>query len=156
MKHFLSTIVALVLVASSHPAMAAITASMSSSQNPAIINQQVPLVLSIVNGGSSAATLTGVQITANYNGVPGGKIPAAFSQFAYPPSNQLSVAGSNATTSVPFSAVFFAPSTGVTGSGTGVYYIGATLSFSDGSSVGVSSAAQQTVNPVPLPAYERL
>lgn len=136
---------------------AALGVTVSVSPSTAIINQMVTATLAISNTGTSTVSLSDVQITANYNGVPGGKIPAAFSKFAIPPGATNSIAsGASNAISFPMQAVFFAPSTGVTGSGSGKYYIGAIVTSSDGSITSATTAGQITVNPVSLPLYERL
>jgi hypothetical protein len=150
MKHTLFTIVAVVVLAMSHNAMAALSAVVSVSPSTVIINQPAGISVAISNTGS-AMTLSNLNITASYNGVSGGRVPAAYSFYV---PNSVSLAA-NLTTTVPMQAVFFAPSTGITGSGSGYYAVGANFSTSDGSNVSAQTAGVLTVNPVPLPAYER-
>lgn len=114
------------------------------------INQQFPVNISISNAGSSF-NLTGLSVTANYNGTPTSKVPFAVSQYNFGPNAPvLSIAGPNTTTTIPVNLVFFSPSTGLTGTGTGAYYIGATIYGSDGSVTGVTTAAQAKVNNIPF------
>lgn len=136
-------------------AMAALSAIVTLANSTAIINQQMPANVVISNTGASAVTLTGLQITATATGCVGCKIPAAFSQINFGPNAPGLSIPALLTTSIPFNAIFFAPSTGITGSGTGTYSIGATVYTSDGSVFGAGTAGVATVNPVPLPASER-
>jgi hypothetical protein len=152
MKHFLFTLIAFVVLASGHSAFATIGAVVTSSQSSVQINQPVTVNVAISNSGSSALTLSNLSITASYNDVPGGRVPAAFS-FYVPNSVSLPAL---TTTTVPMQAVFFSPSTGITNSGTGYFGIGANFNTSDGSITSAATGVHQTVTPVPLPAYERL
>lgn len=139
------------LVASN--AFAALSAIVTASPTTAYINQLVTASVAINNTGS-AMNLNSLSITATYNGVGGTKVPAAFSVLNLGPNSpNIALAGS-ATTTIPMQAVFFAPSTGVTGSGTGKFYIGATFYTSDGSVTSAATAGQVTVNPLPLPASQ--
>lgn len=155
MKTTLLTIIALLVLAVGHNAMAAISAVVTASPSTAIINQPVTASIAISNTGSSAYTITALKITATYNGNPLSKVPAAFSVFNLGPNAPSLSVPALLTTTIPMQAVFFAPSTGVTGSGTGKYYIGATFTLSDGSNNAATTAGQVTVNPVPLPAAQR-
>jgi hypothetical protein len=138
-------------------AFAALTAVVTSTPTIAQINQPVNLNITVTNStGSSALTLSNVQITASYNGNPLSRVPMALS--VYPPSSvAIAAALTNAavSTTFPMSVVFFAPSTGITGSGTGKYYVGALLYTSDGGVTSAATSAPVTVNPVPLPLSER-
>lgn len=126
-----------------------LSAIVSASPSTAYINQLVTASIAINNTGS-AMSLTSLQITANYNGVRGSKIPASFSVLNLGPNSpNISLPGS-ATTTIPMQAVFFAPSTGTTGNGSGKYYIGATFTTSDGSITSAATAGQVTVNPLPF------
>lgn len=129
-------------------AFAALSAVVSVSPSTATINQLVTASVAISNTGS-AINLQSLNITANYNGVAGGKVPAAFSSLNLGPNSPFLSLAANATTTVPMQAIFFSPSTGVTGSGSGQYFIGANFSTSDGSVTSAGTAGRVTVNPLP-------
>lgn len=147
MNKLFFTVVALFALSFHHAAFAALSATISASSSTVKVNQPVIARVAINNTSSSALTLNSLQITASYNGASGSKVPAAFS--VYPP--QSVVLAANATTTVPMTAIFFAPSTGVTGSGTGVYRVGALFSTSDGDVTAAAQGASVTVNPVRYP-----
>lgn len=149
MKTLFCILGVLILMTPNVFANAFITASVSPSTS--IINQPVHLNLAISNAGSTFK-VTNIAITANYNGTPGGKIPMAVSVFNFGPNApSMSVTGPDATTNIGANLVFFAPSTGVTGTGSGKYYIGATVYGDDGSVTTVTTAARATVDPIALP-----
>lgn len=152
MKKYLlvfGSLVALMVGANAHATAFAIAITNTSAGSPRI-NQVFPVNIQISNAGSSF-NLTGLKVTANYNGVPTSKPPFAISQYNFGPNAPvLSIAGPNTTTTIPVSLVFFAPSNGITGTGTGQYYIGATIYGSDGSTTGVTTAARATVNAQPF------
>lgn len=132
---------------------AALSAIVTASPSSVLINQLVTASVAINNTGS-AMNLTSLRITATYNGVTGTKVPAAFSVLNLGPNSpNIALAGS-ATTTIPMQAVFFAPSTGPTGTGTGRFYIGATFTTSDGSITQAATAGQVAVDPIPLPASQ--
>lgn len=124
---------------------AALSASVSGSPSTVRINQPVAVSVSISNTGS-ALSLQSLNITANYNGVSGGKVPAAFSVLNLGANSPSIALAANATTVIPMTAVFFSPSTGVTGSGSGQFYVGANFQTSDGSVTSAGTAARITVN----------
>lgn len=152
MKKYISFLTALVALTMGHNAFAtafatAVTTTTGSSPR---INQPFTVNIAVSNAGSSF-NLTGIKVTANYNGTPTSKPPYAVSQYNFGPNAPvLSLAGPNATTTIPVQLVFFSPSNGITGTGTGVYYIGATIYGSDGSVTAVTKAAQATVNNIPF------
>lgn len=154
MKYFITTVLFVVLAAG-HSAFAAITASLSPSESTVTINRPVKLSLSISNTGSSQLTVTNIKLTATSTQNPtSSRLPVAFSVFA--PNQAAITVGPNATTVIPGGQViFFSPSTGITGSGSGTYSVGGTVYTSDGSITGVTSAGVVEVDPVPLPAYQR-
>lgn len=147
MKNALFTIIALLIFAVSQTALAAISAVVSVSPSSATINQPVTANVAISNTGS-AINLSSLKITANYNGNPLSRVPAAFSVMNLGPNAPVVSLAANATTTIPFKAVFFAPSTGVTGSGSGEYYIGAIFQTADGSNYAASTAGEVTVDPI--------
>lgn len=150
MKNIKVTLFSLLALVMASNAFATIGAVVSVSPSTALINQLVTASISITNTGS-AMNLTSLAITANYNGVAGSRVSAAFSTFNLGPNAPNLALAANSTTVVPMQAIFFAPSTGVTGSGTGKYYIGATFTTSDGSITSAATAGRVTVNPLPLP-----
>lgn len=121
------------------------------------INHPVHVGLSINNTGSMV-TISNVQLTATSSTNPNAaaRIPAAFSRFNTGP-NALSITfGASATTENNIGEIiFFAPSTGITGSGSGAYAIGGSVSFTDGTTIAITNGVNATINPVPLPAYQR-
>lgn len=135
-------------------AFAALSAVVTVSPSTALINQLVTASVAINNTGSTV-NLTNISITANYNGRPGSKVPSAFSNFNIGPNAPIITIAGSATTTIPLQAVFFAPSTGVTGSGTGKFYIGSTFYTSDGSVTSAATAGLLTVNPLPLPITQQ-
>lgn len=159
MKNYLFTIIALVIALTSQSAMAALSATASVSPSTSTVNLPVAVSLAISNTGSSQLTVTNIQLTASATGASPGtsRIPAAFTVFNTGPNNVAITVGPNATTTIPAGmVVFFSPSTGITGSGSGTYSVGGTFYTSDGSTTPVGIAGIATVNPIPLPAYERL
>lgn len=148
-KHFF-TLASVFVLMFAQTSFAALSAIVTASPSTVIINQPSNLSIAISNTGSSM-TLQNVQLTASYNGSTTSRVPLAFS--VYNPSSV--VLAANATTTVPMNAVFFSPSTGTTGSGSGKFYVGALLTTSDGTITGAGISAELTVNPVPLPAYQR-
>jgi hypothetical protein len=155
MKYFMTlfSMLALMIGAS---AFAAINVSMSVSPNPALVNQPVYASVTMFNTGASSVNLTNLQITANYNGNPLSKVPFSSSVVNLAGPNAPVVAlppGTNVT--FPVQAVFFSPSTGITSSGTGVFYIGAAVYTSDGAVTNAATAAQETVNYLPFPATQQ-
>lgn len=155
MKYFL-TIILLLTAAVGHNAMAALSAVVSVSPSTSTINKPVSVSIAISNTGSSQLTVTNLRVTATSTSNPtSSRLPAAFSVFNTGPNFSITV-GPNATTTIPGGQViFFSPSTGITGSGSGTYSVGATVYTSDGSITNASTAGVETVNPIPLPAYER-
>ena len=148
MKNKIYTLVILGAFLASTHVFAALSAAVSASPTTVRINQPVAVSVSISNTGS-ALNIQSLSITANYNGVPGGRIPAAFSVLNLGPNSPFIALAANATTVVPMTAVFFAPSNGVTGSGSGQYFIGANFSANDGSITSAGTAARITVTSLP-------
>lgn len=154
MKKYLFVVLALFLAAFNQAAMASILSmTVTPSPSTVIINQPTTASIAVLNG-STALTLSNLIVTATVTGVSpvGGRLPAAYSVYV---PNSVALAAST-TTTFPAQIIFFSPSTGVTGAGTGTYSIGATLYTSDGAVTTSATAGTVTVNPVPLPAYERL
>lgn len=155
MRKLFTTITMVVMAALSSNAMAAIDAKVTVSPSTAIINQKVTANVLITNGSGSILNLSSLAITANYNGNPGSRLPAALDVYSLGPNSPVITVPANGSTTVPLNAVFFSPSTGVTGSGTGKFYIGAYVQTSDGSVTSAYSAGQVSVNPIALPASEQ-
>lgn len=154
MRKYILTLVTLFALIMGTNVFAALSMVVTASPNPALINQLVTASVAINNTGS-ALNITTLNITASYNGSTTSRIPAAFSVFNIGPNSPNLVLAANATTTVPMQAVFFAPSTGVTGSGTGKFYIGANLVASDGSVTTAATSAALTVNPIALPLTQQ-
>ncbi len=157
MKNYFHTLILVLILGVGHNAMAAISASVSLSPSTTTINHPVSVSLAISNTGSSQLTVTNIKITATSTSNPSSsRLPMALSVFNGGPNAAAITVGPNATTTIPGGqAVFFSPSTGVTGSGSGTYSVGATVYTSDGSVTAASVSGVATINPVPLPAYER-
>lgn len=121
------------------------------------INHPVHVGLSINNTGSMV-TISNVQLTATSSTNPNAaaRIPAAFSRFNTGPNALAITFGASATTENNIGEIiFFAPSTGITGSGSGAYAIGGSVSFTNGTTIAITNGVNATINPVPLPAYQR-
>jgi hypothetical protein len=156
MRNLFTTVVFFIALVVGHNSFAAISAYTLLPDATSIINQPMTVQLVISNTGASAVTLTNYIPTAAASANPvGSRIPLAFSQLNFGTNTIIPSVAANLTTTVPYSVVFFAPSTGVTNSGTGTYVLGGTVYTSDGSVVQVSPGAKATVSPIPLPAYER-
>lgn len=158
MRKYFFTLIVLLAMAFGNHAMAALSATISLASSTAIINQPMTANVAISNTGSSAVNIIGFVPTAAATGAAPGtsRIPAAFSVFNLGPNSTQTSLPANATTTVPFNVVFFAPSTGITGAGTGTFSVGVTVYTSDGSVFAPGAAALATVNPVLLPLNERL
>lgn len=131
----------------------AMTATISLLPTTVLINQPVNATITVSNSGGSAVTVTSIQLNSEFTG---GSIQANGVAFGVPnlgPAAATSVAASGSTV-FPVSLVFFAPSTGPIGAGTGTFSVGAVIQSSDGS-VFSPTAATVTVNPIALPASEQ-
>lgn len=156
MRKFISTLFLLVSALAMNPAMAAIVITASGSPSTTTINHPVAVSLSISNTGSQV-TVTNLGLTATSTQSPtSSKLPIAVSIFNVGPNAPSIVLPANLTTSITAGQmIFFSPSTGITGSGSGTYSIGGVLYTSDGSITPVTKAGVITINPIPLPAYQR-
>jgi len=138
----------------SHYAMAALSAVASLSPSTTTINHPVNVSLAISNTSGSILTLNNVKLTATSTLAPvSSRVPVAFSVF-----NQASgmTIAANSTTTIPVGqAVFFSPSTGITGSSGRTFSVGGLFYTSDGSITAVETAGIATINPIPLPAAQR-
>lgn len=153
MKQLFTVLTLLALTVGSN-AFAALSAVVTMSPNPARINQLVTASIAIQNTGA-ATTLTNLNITAAYSQNALSRIPAAYSQFNLGPNSPYLGLAANATTIVPMQVVFFSPSTGITGSGTGQYMVGANFTTSDGTVTSAAYSGPVTVNPLPLPLSQQ-
>lgn len=131
----------------------AITATITAGPTPALINQKINCVVNVANSGGSAVTILAVQplLKATGSANPPGAACAAGDVDLNSPNNIVPAGGS---VNVPFGAVFFAPSTGPIGAGSGTYDISCMVQTSDGSNTS-PTAAVVTVNPLPLPVSEQ-
>lgn len=133
----------------------AMTATLVVSPATVIINQAISCSLTVSNSGGAAVNVLSVQPNAIVHGS---------SPVDYVEASALGVVnlGPGAVVTVPasgsvvygFSVVFFAPSTGPIGAGTGTFDIGALVSTSDGSNF-TPTAQSVTVNPIALPLTEQ-
>jgi hypothetical protein len=133
----------------------AITATLALSLSTLSINQPVACSLTVSNSGGSAINVLSIE-------------PLAYVTGSSPQQNMGACAlgvvdlGPGAVVSIPasgslsfgFSAVFFAPSTGPIGAGTGTFSVSALIATSDGSNT-TPTAQTVTVNPLVLPATEQ-
>lgn len=153
----LFTLIFVCILAVSGDAFAAVSANLTAASTTTTINKPVNFNVAFLNGGSSQLTVTNVKLTATSSANVNTKLPAAFSVWNQGPNASVTVsAGPNVSTS--FGAgqiVFFSPSTGITGSGTATFQVGGTIYTSDGSVTPITKGASVTVNPIPLPSYER-
>lgn len=152
-KILLSVFLVLSMVFGGNAVYAALTVRASGSPSPTTINHPVSVSLIIANT-SSQLTVTDVKITATSTSAPSSsRLPAAFS--VYDKNNPVTI-GANVTTTISGGRiVFFSPSTGITGSGTGTFSIGGLVYTSDGSITPVSTAGVVEIDPVPLPLNQR-
>lgn len=162
MKTFFSTIAFILVTAVGHNALAAGSYNLQASVSPAnatTINHPVAVNITVSSSGvtSNGVYVTNIALTATSTSNPSSaRLPVAFSQWN-PFNTGITInMGTNASTTVGAGpVVFFSPSTGITGSGTGTYSIGGTVYLSDGSTNAISKSAVIQINPIPLPAYER-
>lgn len=137
-------------------AFAVVTASVTASPTTAYINQKVTANVAISNTGTSDITLRSLVITATANGKQSSRPAAAFSVFNTGPNAPIVTILAGGGVTVPMQAVFFAPSSGITGAATtSKYFIGALVQTSDGSVTSAATAGQVRVDPLLLPASER-
>jgi hypothetical protein len=131
----------------------AMTASITVSPSTYLINQEVNATLTVSNSGSQAVNVINITPTAIVTGgSPPGAVSCALGVAPLGPGQTVQVSPSSSL-AFGYSYVFFAPSTGPIGAGDGTYSIGALVSSSDGSNF-APTAAEVTVNPLPLPESE--
>lgn len=134
-------------------AMAALSVVASLTPSTTTINHPVSVNLAINNTGSQLV-LNNVKLTATSTQAPSSsRLPVAISVFN--PNSNLTIAANSTTTITAGQVIFFSPSTGITGSGSGTYSVGGTIYTSDGSITPVSAAGVATINPIPLPLNQR-
>lgn len=162
MKLFTSLIVLMTTVLSGQHALAAGAYNLTATtypQNATTINHPVNINITVSSSGltSNSTYVTNIALTATSLSNPTqARLPVAFTQWNSFNTGLTINAGSNASTTIGAGPViFFSPSTGVTGSGSGQYIIGGNLYLSDGSVTAITVGAQIKINPIPLPAYER-
>lgn len=155
--YLLTSIVAFLCGLGGSSAFAALSATISLVTPTVLINQPVNANVAIVNTGS-AVNILSFRPTASATGNSAySPIPAAFTVYNAGPNANTAIAA-NATTTIPFQVVFFAPSTGTANTSVnpfGTYSIGATINTSDGSVFSPGAAALVTVNPLPLPSTQQ-
>ena len=162
MKTFFSTIAFILASAVNHNALAAGSYNLTASTYPAnatTINHPVAVNITVSSSGvtTNSVYVTNIALTATSTSNPTqARLPMAFTQWN-PFNTSLTInAGSNASTTLGAGPlVFFSPSTGITGSGSGSYTIGGNVYLSDGSVNPITVGAVIKINPIPLPAYER-
>jgi hypothetical protein len=111
----------------------AMTATISCSPSAVQINQKVTATITVSNDGASSVNVQGIRLYANYTG--GGNAPqtsVAYGQPNLSAGATVSVAASGSTV-FPVDLVFFAPSTGLLGAGSGTFDVSAQINSSDGS-----------------------
>lgn len=159
MKYFI-TLTLILMTVMTNQVMASIgSAVVSLSPSTTTINHPQSISLALFNTvGASQLTVTNVVITATSTSNPSSsRLPYALSVFNQQAPNAVPItlaAGATTTANVG-NIIFFSPSTGITGSGTGTYSVGATIYTSDGAITAAATSGVATINPIPLPAYER-
>lgn len=133
----------------------AMTASLTVSPSTVIINQPIACSLTVSNSGGSAVNVLSIQPNAivHASSPPNAVESAALGVVNLGPGAVVSVPASGSVT-YGFSVIFFAPSTGPIGAGSGTFDIGALVSASDGSNF-TPTAQSVTVNPIALPVTEQ-
>lgn len=133
----------------------AMTASLAISPSTVIINQPIACSLTISNSGGSAVNVLSVVPTAIVHGSspPDAVESCALGVVNLGPGQVVAVPASGSLT-FGFGVVFFGPSTGPIGAGSGTFDIGANVSSSDGSNF-AASGVQVTVNPIAQPTTEQ-
>lgn len=132
----------------------AMTATISCSPSTVQIGQKITATITVSNSGSSAVTVTGIQLYANYTG----DSLAPHTSVSYGQPNL----SAGATTSVaasgsqvfPVDLTFFAPSTGLLSAGSGTFDVGAQIQSSDGSYFH-PTATTVTVNNITFPSSQQ-
>lgn len=133
----------------------AMTATISMSPSSGYINQKMNGSLTISNSGGSSVLVTSIQPQTKLTGSPSIDINTGVA-VSLPPLGQ----GQNITVPAsgslvfPISFVFFGPSTGPIGAGSGTFDCGAVCQSSDGS-IFSPTPATVTINPLPLPVTEQ-
>jgi len=124
----------------------AMTATISLSPSTVQINQQINATITVSNSGGSAVNVTSIQMQSKFTGGSQENVGCAFGSPNLGPAAATSVAASGSTV-FPVPLVFFAPSTGPIGTGSGTFDVGCIIQSSDGS-VFSPTAATVTVNPI--------
>jgi hypothetical protein len=132
----------------------AITATISCAPDPVQINQKVTATITVSNSGSSAVTVQGIRLSAQYTG----DSAAPHTSVSYGSPNlsagaTTSVAASGSTV-FPVDLTFFAPSTGLLSAGVGTYDVTAFIQTSDGSYIS-PTADTITVNNITFPSSQQ-
>ena len=128
----------------------AMSATISVSPSAVQINQKVTATITVSNSGSSAVTVEGIRLYANYTG--GSSAPhtsVAYGQPNLSAGATVSVAASGSTV-FPVDLVFFAPSTGLLSDGSGTFDVSAQIDSDDGS-VFHPTAALVSVDQITFP-----
>ena len=171
MKNKLMILFSAVSILMSANAFALIQVVSVPSTGTGVINQKIGVSVIITNTGATALTILNLIPTATYV-IPtsggalvgtespnatnslvsyGGPVAWAYSTFNIGPNAPNLSVPATTTVTIPYTANFFAPSTGSTGSGTGAYIAGAVVYLSDGSVNPVTQAGVVFINPLPLP-----
>lgn len=113
------------------------TAVVTLSPSTAVINQPVSAVVTVTNGDGTDVNVTGVTPTAFATGlaVATGPISCGAGDVPLPIGSTVNVANTGGTLAIPYSMVFFAPSTAST-----TYSCGAYVSLSDGTLISATIA----------------
>lgn len=133
----------------------AMTATISLNPSTMNIGQQTAATLTISNSGGADVIMTSIEPTCIFTGaLPQQTAACALGRCETGPGlNQTVPAGG--TLIYTFTVNFFFPSTGIYGTGSGTYSVGANCQSNDGSRF-IPTAATITVNPIPLPTSETL
>lgn len=132
----------------------AMSATISCSPSAVQINQKVNATITVSNSGSSAVTVTGIRLHANYTGGANlGPTSVAYGTPNLSAGATVSVAASGSQV-FPVDMVFFAPSTGLLSDGVGTYSVTAYCNGSDGS-VFAPTATLVSVDQITFPSTQQ-
>lgn len=131
-----------------------LSATLSLSASTLIINQPVTAFVTVSNSGGSVVNINSfTPLVTVTSGAIGTIAACATGVVDLGPGATIGVPASGSL-SFMFNVVFFAPSTGPIGAGTGTYSISANIVGSDGEVV-QPTAATITINPIAQPTTEQ-
>lgn len=132
----------------------AMSATISVSPDPVLVNQTCTATITVSNSGASAVTVQSIQLHAYLTGASEPThLPVAYGQPNLLPGATTSVDASGSTV-FPVNLTFFAPSTGILSAGSGTFDVTAYIKSSDGSQFS-PTADTVTVNYLPFPTSQQ-